>query len=123
MSPAREKKIADFIDDGNVIPNSVLISFQHAKLSRDKTTLTVDNRQDAGWIIDGQHRLAAIEVTGLSAWMVVVRGVDLRVFTTLNDGSSRTMGDALEVGSQGLVLKSPKNIGRLAYASKGHLKD
>lgn len=84
VSPAREKKIADFIDDGNVIPNSVLISFQHAKLSRDKTTLTVDNRQDAGWIIDGQHRLAGGRASKCDIILPVVAFIGLKLEEQIN---------------------------------------
>src|SRR5690349_14853523 len=53
VSSSRVVKIAQFIDAGNYIPTSVLISFRHAKLSNDGAKLVVDNRQDAGWVIDG----------------------------------------------------------------------
>src|SRR5262245_20120520 len=46
VSPSRAAKLAAFIDDGNVIPNSVLISFDHATLSPDKKTITIANRAD-----------------------------------------------------------------------------
>lgn len=58
VSPSRARKLSSFIDKGNVIPTSVLISFEHAKLRDKGTKLVVDNRKDAGWVIDGQHRLA-----------------------------------------------------------------
>src|SRR5437868_13434423 len=50
VSETRVNKIAAFIDDENYIPTSVLIAFEHAKVSADGKKLTVDNRQDAGWV-------------------------------------------------------------------------
>lgn len=58
VSPSRRKKIAQFIDSGNPLPLSILIALNGAKLSQEKTTLSIPDKADAGWIIDGQHRLA-----------------------------------------------------------------
>jgi DGQHR domain-containing protein len=59
LSPARADRIAEFIDKGNLLPTSVLVSFgDDAKVTDSGTKLTIPNRPNAGWIIDGQHRLA-----------------------------------------------------------------
>jgi DGQHR domain-containing protein len=59
VSPARADKIARFIDAENVLPGSVLISFDDdTKLDKDSKAIVIPNRADAGWVIDGQHRLA-----------------------------------------------------------------
>ena len=59
LSPARADKIAQFIDAENVLPGSVLISFDDdTKLTKDRDAIVIPNRADAGWVIDGQHRLA-----------------------------------------------------------------
>jgi DGQHR domain-containing protein len=90
LSLPRVGKIAQFIDANNYIPTSVLISFSHAKLSRDKTQLTVDNRPDAGWVIDGQHRLAGGNEAATELMLPVVAFTDLSIedqikcFVTIN---------------------------------------
>lgn len=58
LSISRVNKIAKYLDDGNAIPGAILISFDKAKLSSDGTKLVIDNKENAGWVIDGQHRLA-----------------------------------------------------------------
>ena len=58
LSPSRATKIARYIDSGNPLPMSVLISLDDATVSKDGKTITIPDSQDAGWVIDGQHRLA-----------------------------------------------------------------
>ena len=60
LSESRAKKVASFIKSNHQMPTSLLVAFDHAKLSADKKTLSISNRPDAGWVIDGQHRLAGI---------------------------------------------------------------
>lgn len=84
VSTSRLAKIAAFIDDGNYIPTSVLISFEHAKLSADGTKLIVDKRQDAGWVIDGQHRLAGANQSEQDIVLPVVAFTDLDINDQIN---------------------------------------
>lgn len=59
LSPSRLRSITKFISEGKPIPTSVLISFgKAAKFNAAKNELTIENVENAGWIIDGQHRLA-----------------------------------------------------------------
>ncbi len=57
LSPARADKIATFIDKGNPIPASLLVSFDKGVLRNNGTKLVVPRKVDSGWVIDGQHRL------------------------------------------------------------------
>jgi len=57
LSPARADAIARFIDKGNILPTSILISLDHAELLQHGRVLRIRNQFDAGWVIDGQHRL------------------------------------------------------------------
>jgi DGQHR domain-containing protein len=88
VSPSRAARIADFIDRGNVIPNTVLVSFDHAKIVEDK--IVIDNRHDAGWVIDGQHRLAGGNESDKDIILPVVAFTDLdlknqiKCFVTIN---------------------------------------
>lgn len=58
LGPGRPSAIAKFIDDGNALPTNVVISLEGYKLSADKKTLSIEEGGKAGWVIDGQHRLA-----------------------------------------------------------------
>ena len=48
-----------------------------------------------GLLSDGQHRLAAIVKSGISAEFLVVENVDVRAVTTMDRGRKRTVGDVL----------------------------
>jgi DGQHR domain-containing protein len=56
LSPSRVNKIATFIDSGKIIPTSIIISLKEGKLKNGK--LVFPAKSNAGWVIDGQHRLA-----------------------------------------------------------------
>src|SRR5258705_3398270 len=59
LSASRVRAVADYIDHGNPIPNSILLSLnQGARLAKNRKSITIPNRAGAGWVIDGQHRLA-----------------------------------------------------------------
>jgi DGQHR domain-containing protein len=58
LSPARADRIARFIDANNLLPTSVLVSFESdVRVMKSGSELQVPNKSNAGWIIDGQHRL------------------------------------------------------------------
>jgi len=86
----RVDKISKFIDANNYIPTSVLISFTYAKVSKDGAHLVVDKRKDAGWVIDGQHRLAGGNEAHTDLILPVVAFTDLSIedqikcFVTIN---------------------------------------
>lgn len=58
LSPSRVRAIAKYIQSGNCIPMSILVSFDKAELLEDDSVLKVPNISKSGWVIDGQHRLA-----------------------------------------------------------------
>lgn len=58
LSASRVRRIKQYIEGGNALPTSILVSFDRFTLSEDGLTLTVPNHTGAGWVIDGQHRLA-----------------------------------------------------------------
>jgi DGQHR domain-containing protein len=90
LSAARVAKLAGFIDAGNVIPNSVLISFDEGTSEGDGTLLRVPRRSDAGWVIDGQHRLAGAHEAQHDIQLAVIAFVNLpqqeqiKQFVTIN---------------------------------------
>lgn len=46
-----------------------------------------------GTLINGQHRLSALVISGTSIPMLVVRGLPMQAQDTMDDGAKRTMGD------------------------------
>lgn len=58
LSPSRVRQVARYIRAGGVIPGSIIVSFKSGKFHAAKRALTLPNKSDIGWIIDGQHRLA-----------------------------------------------------------------
>lgn len=60
LSEKRAKDIAEYINEGNIIPGSIILSAQeNAKISFDESTntLTFNITENAFLVIDGQHRL------------------------------------------------------------------
>lgn len=78
LSTSRVRSLQQYIDAGNFIPNSVLVSFDAGShLSKDGTKLTVPKKPDAGWVIDGQHRLAGAHESSKNLDIVVVAFIGL----------------------------------------------
>ena len=84
LSPARAQKIGKFIDAGNVLPNSLLISFDGAELKQNGKVLRVPNNPSAGWVIDGQHRLAGAFKATVPLFVPVVAFVGLKLVDQIN---------------------------------------
>lgn len=61
------------------------------------TTIKFDNH---GNLIDGQHRLLAIVRTGISAKLLIVRGLGDEVLPTLDQETMRTVPQILEISGQ-----------------------
>ncbi|NJK91886.1 MAG: DGQHR domain-containing protein [Blastochloris sp.] len=57
LTPNRSASISKFIDAGNAIPTNIVVAFDHAKISSDGKFIEIEDCADAGWVIDGQHRL------------------------------------------------------------------
>lgn len=53
-----------------------------------------------GNLLDGQHRLKAIQVTGVTLPMMVIQGVPKSTFTVLDTGRKRTGKDALHLSGE-----------------------
>lgn len=80
LSGGRVDSIVRYVQRNNPIPNSVLVTFDAAKFNRDKTQLIVPKKSQAGWIIDGQHRLAGIHKSGIDMQIAVIAflGLDIK---------------------------------------------
>ena len=91
LSNSRVNKIARYLDAGNAIPGSILISFdKEAVESKNDAQLIIQNKSNAGWVIDGQHRLAGAHKAKVDVHVPVVALIGLEVseqiefFVTIN---------------------------------------
>jgi len=90
LSPSRVKKIARYLDEGNAIPGPIVVSFDKARDGKDGSQIVVQGEADAGWVIDGQHRLAGAHEATSDVEVPVVAFLDLSVpeqidlFVTIN---------------------------------------
>jgi len=90
LSESRVNKIAKYLDAGKAIPGAILISFDKARESDDGKHLVIRNESDAGWVIDGQHRLAGAHKADIDVPIPVVALLGLNLteqiefFVTIN---------------------------------------
>lgn len=90
LSRSRVNSIANYVDEGNSIPNSILISLNEAKLVNNETQIQIPRKEDAAWVIDGQHRLAGAHEAKTDTELTVIAFIGLDVteqikqFVTIN---------------------------------------
>lgn len=90
LSASRVRAVSRYIDGGHVIPTSVLLSLEKAKYVAADGEIHVRDVADAGWVIDGQHRLAGAHEAKKSIEIPVVAfiGLDteaqIEQFVTIN---------------------------------------
>jgi len=84
LSVVRAKKIADFIEKGNVLPTNVLVSFDKGKLTQAGRKLSVPNEPSSGWVIDGQHRLAGAHQSEKDILLPIVAFINLDIQDQIN---------------------------------------
>ena len=78
LSPSRVEAVKKYIDNGNAIPNSILISLDNSSKTTPKGDyIIIPNREDAAWVIDGQHRLAGAHESKKDIEVVVVAFIGL----------------------------------------------
>jgi len=91
ISMSRVQAIAKFVDSGGVLPTAIYISLNGGfKVDRKRRSIEIPNNTDAGWVIDGQHRLAGSHVAKSNPTLPVVACLDLALdkqiefFVTIN---------------------------------------
>lgn len=108
LSEKRAKNIADYLDDGNIIPGAVILSAKDvAELTFDQSTNTLKYRpgQKAFFVIDGQHRLygANLAKTDVVLAVSILTSLDLeseaRYFNDIN-GEQRGVPATLQMEIQ-----------------------
>jgi DGQHR domain-containing protein len=90
LSASRVRAIARYIESKQVIGPSITVTFDKAVFDEKKGLLRVPTESDAGWVIDGQHRLAgaANAKDDINLPVVAFIGLDvesqIRQFVTIN---------------------------------------
>ena len=93
LSNSRVDSAVKFIQSGQPIPNSVLLALEDATYDSEKHELKIPAGNDVGWVIDGQHRIAAAHLAAeqgkdIELCVVAFVGVDLEFqisqFITIN---------------------------------------
>jgi DGQHR domain-containing protein len=92
LSQSRVGSISRYIDQGNMIPQSLLITLDNADVieKHGSSFLRIPNIQDAGWVIDGQHRFAGASHAKTSIALPFIAFLDLalidqiQLFITIN---------------------------------------
>lgn len=81
---SRAREIARFVDeDKGIIPNSIIVNFDKSvKFSNGQ--LTIPRKKDAGWIIDGQHRLYGLHFAKANFPVCVVAFIDIPLSEQIN---------------------------------------
>lgn len=89
------------------------LAFFEGQLTRGEWKLTHQGIaiSDTGRLLDGQHRLAAIANTGISAPLLVTSGLPDDVFSVIDTGKTRS-------GSDALGIAGAKNCSVIACAIK-----
>lgn len=67
-------------------------TLKHGQFTFNGATIVIS---DNGHLLDGQHRLKAIETSGVPAWTLLVRGVPAEAMPTIDQGTPRTAADIL----------------------------
>lgn len=57
LSISRARSIAKYIQSGKPIAPGLVIVFENSSFDEKTSTLEIPEKPDAGWVIDGQHRL------------------------------------------------------------------
>ena len=89
-SPARTQQIARFIDAGNVLPLSILITLEKKAVKVDHKKIHITEGKNSGWVIDGQHRLIGAVVAQSDIVLPVIAFIGLSAadqvqqFVTIN---------------------------------------
>jgi DGQHR domain-containing protein len=84
LSLSRVKQIARYVEKGNTLPLSILVSLEKDKYKYQSGKVFIKNEKDVGWIIDGQHRVAGAHESKLDIDIPVISFIELNVENQIN---------------------------------------
>lgn len=77
LSAARVRSVSSFIDQKNVMAPAIVASLTDVSFDEGARELVIPQRQNSGWVIDGQHRLAGAREACSNIQLPVVAFLDL----------------------------------------------
>lgn len=84
LSASRVRSVSQFVEDRHVMAPAIVITLQNATFDTRSGELVIPQREDAGWVIDGQHRLAGAREASVEVDIAVVAflglGLDEQIF-------------------------------------------
>lgn len=83
LSPSRVRAISRFIQRKNPLPLSILVTFDDATVDADGN-IAIPAIENAGWVIDGQHRLAGAHESNTNIHLPVVAFIGLNEREQIN---------------------------------------
>jgi len=66
LSNSRAEDISNFISARGLISPALIVSLNNSTFDQESSTLIIPNVEDAGWVIDGQHRLRGAYLAAIS---------------------------------------------------------
>ena len=87
---------------GNRPMKKSLVEYYASEMSAGRWNFNGDSIRISsdGIILDGQHRLQAIALSGIAQNYVIVNGLPPEVFNTIDRGKGRTVGDSFAVAGE-----------------------
>jgi DGQHR domain-containing protein len=114
LSSIRVASVSRYIQDGNPIPTSILVAFDKAAIL-NKNTLSIPDKKDAGWVIDGQHRLAGAFESQ--------KNIDLAVVAFLNISEEKQIEQFVKINKEAKNVPTSLYLDLLKHLPKGNDSD
>lgn len=89
-SPARTRSITNFVQAGNTLPLSILLTLEASAVEVKDGQISIKKSKKSGWVIDGQHRLVGAMNAGINLPLPCIAFVGLseeeqiQQFVTIN---------------------------------------
>ena len=90
LSAARVKSVSKFVEERKVMAPAIVVTLQNARFDATQEELVIPESDAAGWVIDGQHRLAGAKEASVDLDIPVVAFLGLELdeqifqFVTIN---------------------------------------
>src|SRR6266498_6066204 len=72
LSGSRVSALKRYVENNNPLPSAILITFDNWELNSTKTKITVPDKKNIGWVIDGQHRLEGANESAVNISLPVI---------------------------------------------------
>ncbi|EXE15298.1 DGQHR domain protein [Acinetobacter sp. 983759] len=85
LSNTRAEDLKKFINNKGIVSPALIVSLENATYDQSKNTLKIPNIENAGWVIDGQHRLRGAYLSATQKDAPVTIELPVVAFLNLNE--------------------------------------